>query len=143
MGEYVWTTYTFGGKLKASLAASLDDLEKDFESVDTLDSGVRVLAGQCNYGFHKELETFLTENKLTYAVHWCTALGVFPSGLRSYVPGRRYEEFDANDDGDIVLTAGFIKDKIEKGLKIEGLLPFIEPPEIPPLTLIDEPAAVG
>lgn len=153
MGEYVWTVFRIGGKATKEVLDQLAEHAAGFsENADpTIEETIKAKTsftaqGECNYGNHEELEAFLIENNLTWHKSWAAASGVFDAGIEYWRPGMSapIEEI-ANDDGEPVISLGYLKQEANKGRNLPDIIDQLEKAQaaaVPPLEWHDLLAGV-
>ena len=126
MGEYVWTSYAVGGKVKEADIEELATLVTGIEFVDV--QGIRDAAtgtawltagGELNYGNHEDLDAFLIDRGLSFHANWSAASGVFDAGCRYWRPGMdAVQEAPCSDSGDLFISLTNLRQMAEEGHSI-------------------------
>lgn len=145
MGEYVWTTFTIGGKMTRETAEDLHDLGNSFSEQDNGspwepedDAKTVTYAGEVNYGNLDDMEAECQSAGVPYTLSWSGAAGVFSAGVKCWHPGMESaDEMSADDDGEPLATALEIKTAHEAGKipeLIERMRRFVN---LPPIEIIE------
>lgn len=141
MGEYVWTTFTLGGKLSAravrEIAAELaawfpeeiaDAADGEAALRDAASSGRALsVAASINYGNTESLDAACTSHGVAWARHW-SAGGDFGSGVTVWRPGMADPvDYDALDNGRPCIGLAELRHAAGEGLDaVQGLIAAVE-----------------
>lgn len=148
MGEYIWTSVTFGGKICASDIADIrDELLGEDDLDEALENGMAcTTSGETNYGSATELCSLLRELGLSYQLS-SDRLGDYGGGISRWDASRCHMDASDGDSGDPYINLRDLKKMMDDGHSIGAAVVMLELVEksIPPVELIEEsaiPAAV-
>lgn len=155
MGDYVWTTFTIGGKIRLSKIAELQALVEPLSdrAITVAEAASQKVSfdagGECSFGNYDELEAFLGEEGLSYIKTWAAGAD-FSAGTSRWMPEEsnpapEEEETLTSQDGEPAISVSQLAWAKNEGQTLDQIIAWLEAfktTTVPALELVDDGAEV-